>query len=177
MGSSRLEECISDQGIGVVTPSGKCHSPCILTTDAIWITGSTSGSGNTPFRPAHSISKLRTRNGAISDHSPSGGWLINLSWLQQSHIRLPIRHLDCNLATYDISTSYWAWDILFWVCRYCPAGSSIQLEPGTWYIEWVQCRIDQSYHSPCNQSWIVINRPSYFQKWYLLCMVYPILRP
>ena len=32
---------------------------------AIWITGSISGSGNMPFRPAHSISKLRIRYGAI----------------------------------------------------------------------------------------------------------------
>lgn len=31
---------------------------------------------STPFLPAHSISKLRTRSGAILCHSPSAGWLI-----------------------------------------------------------------------------------------------------
>ena len=48
---------------------------------AIWMTGSWLASGKIPFRPAHSISKLRIRRGAILDHSPSGGWEINLSHL------------------------------------------------------------------------------------------------
>jgi len=47
--------------------------PCIVTILAIWIIGSSLGSGKMPLRPAHSMSKLRMRNGAIFDHSPSGG--------------------------------------------------------------------------------------------------------
>ena len=34
------------------------------------MTGSFSGSGKTPFLPAHSISKLKIRRGATLDHSP-----------------------------------------------------------------------------------------------------------
>ena len=45
-------------------------SPCIITIFAIWITGSLSGSGNIPFLPAHSISKLSILSGAILSQSP-----------------------------------------------------------------------------------------------------------
>ena len=48
---------------------------------AIWMTGSWLASGKIPFLPAHSISKLRIRSGAILDHSPSGGCEMNLSHL------------------------------------------------------------------------------------------------
>lgn len=47
--------------------------PCRVTMLAIWMTGSIFASGKVPLRPAHSISKLRIRNGAIFDHSPSAG--------------------------------------------------------------------------------------------------------
>lgn len=46
---------------------------------AIWMTGSTDASGKTPFLPAHSISKLRIRKGAIFAHSPSGACDMNWS--------------------------------------------------------------------------------------------------
>ena len=46
------------------------HIPCLITILAIWIIGSFSASGKIPFRPAHSISKLRIRTGAILSHSP-----------------------------------------------------------------------------------------------------------
>ena len=46
-------------------------SPYLVTTLAIWMTGSTFASGKIPLRPAHSISKERMRRGAILDHSPS----------------------------------------------------------------------------------------------------------
>jgi hypothetical protein len=36
------------------------------------MTGSKEASGKTPFLPAHSISKLKIRKGAMLDHSPSG---------------------------------------------------------------------------------------------------------
>lgn len=49
---------------------------------AIWMTGSMFGSGNIPFLPAHSISKLRTRKGAMWDHSPSGECEMNWSYLR-----------------------------------------------------------------------------------------------
>ena len=45
-------------------------SPCFITIFAIWITGSLSGSGNIPFLPAHSISKLSILSGAILSQSP-----------------------------------------------------------------------------------------------------------
>ena len=55
--------------------------PCRVTILAIWITGSWLASGKMPLRPAHSISKLSIRRGAILDHSPSGGCDMNLSHL------------------------------------------------------------------------------------------------
>ncbi len=51
---------------------------CLITILAIWMTGSFSGSGNIPFLPAHSMSKLRILKGAMSDHSPSGSWEMKL---------------------------------------------------------------------------------------------------
>lgn len=45
----------------------------------IWITGSLSGSGKIPLRPAHSISNDRTRSGATSCQSPSGACEITFS--------------------------------------------------------------------------------------------------
>lgn len=48
---------------------------------AIWITGSTDASGKMPLRPAHSISKLRIRRGAILDQLPSGACEKNASYL------------------------------------------------------------------------------------------------
>ena len=42
--------------------------PCIVTQFAIWITGSSSGIGNCPFLPWHSMSKLRIRSGPTFDH-------------------------------------------------------------------------------------------------------------
>ena len=38
---------------------------------AIWMTGSCSGSGKCPFRPAHSMSNERIRNGASFDQFPA----------------------------------------------------------------------------------------------------------
>lgn len=43
-----------------------------MSTLAIWITGSSSGTGKIPLRPQHSISKLSVRMGAMPIHSPSG---------------------------------------------------------------------------------------------------------
>jgi hypothetical protein len=45
------------------------------------MTGSLDASGKIPFLPAHSISKLRIRKGAIFAHSPSGVYDMNLSYL------------------------------------------------------------------------------------------------
>lgn len=51
---------------------GDVDAPCRVTILAIWMTGSLSASGKIPFRPAHSISKLRILRGARLLHSPSG---------------------------------------------------------------------------------------------------------
>ena len=52
---------------------------CLITMFAIWMTGSLSGSGKTPFLPAHSMSKLRILKGATSAQSSSGRWEIKSS--------------------------------------------------------------------------------------------------
>ena len=63
-------------------------SPWRITMLEIWITRSFSGSGKIPLRPAHSISKLRIRIGAIFCHSPKnmmknkGCGLKNILWLR-----------------------------------------------------------------------------------------------
>lgn len=57
------------------------HSPFCVTMLAIWITGSISASGKMPFLPAHSISKLRMRRGAIFCQEPSGECEIKASYL------------------------------------------------------------------------------------------------
>lgn len=54
---------------------------CIKTEGNTWITGSWVGSGKSPLRPAHSISKLNIRNGAIFEYFPSGVWLISSEYL------------------------------------------------------------------------------------------------
>ena len=96
-------------------------SPCICIILAICITGSISASGNTPFLPAHSISKLSILNGAIFCHSSSGVWLIKSS--------------------YDTSNSIWHLEVgvtasleeagLGFRNEYFPGGTSIQLQPTT----------------------------------------------
>ena len=56
-------------------PSAGCRKtgpPWRVTILAIWITGSVCASGKIPFLPAHSMSKLRIRSGAILDQRPSG---------------------------------------------------------------------------------------------------------
>lgn len=60
-------------------------------TKNTWITGSWVGSGNRPLRPAHSMSKLNIRNGAIFENSPSGTWLTKFEKLRvcQGNIILP----------------------------------------------------------------------------------------
>ena len=60
---------------------------------AICITGSMCGSGKIPLRPAHSISKLRIRSGAIFDHWPSGACDMNWSHLEESSDQLPLHQL------------------------------------------------------------------------------------
>jgi len=56
-------------------------SSCNCKQHLTWITGSCVGSGKRPLRPAHSISKLRMRNGAILENSPSAGWLTKSVYL------------------------------------------------------------------------------------------------
>jgi hypothetical protein len=46
--------------------------PWRVTIAAIWITGSMFASGKIPFRPAHSMSKLNIRRGAMLSQAPSG---------------------------------------------------------------------------------------------------------
>ena len=48
------------------------YAPWRVTMLAIWMTGSIFGSGNTPFRPAHSMSKLKILKGAVAAQLPSG---------------------------------------------------------------------------------------------------------
>lgn len=70
----------------------KCHSKWVFSCSKkskdekiknwTWMTGSCLGSGKWPLRPAHSISKLKMRNGAIFEYSPSGGWLISPVYLR-----------------------------------------------------------------------------------------------
>ena len=55
--------------------------PCRVTMLAIWMTGSIVASGKIPFRPAHSISKLKMRKGAIFDQLPSGACEIKALYL------------------------------------------------------------------------------------------------
>jgi hypothetical protein len=64
-----------------------------------------------PFRPAHSMSKLRMRNGATFAHSPSGVWDTNCS--------------------HETSASIWHRDTWFvgGLSVHWLAGSSTQLHP------------------------------------------------
>ena len=59
----------------------KFYIKYIRWTGRTWITGSWVGSGKWPLRPAHSMSKLSMRNGAIFENSPSGAWLISSEYL------------------------------------------------------------------------------------------------
>ncbi len=61
-------------------------SPCRVTMLAIWMTGSCCASGKTPLRPAHSMSKLSTRSGAIFAQSPSGACEVILSCVVSTSI-------------------------------------------------------------------------------------------
>ena len=63
---------VAYKDVRYIIESGLGTIPCRVTMLAIWMTGSLSASGNMPFRPAHSISKLRMRSGAILDQLPSG---------------------------------------------------------------------------------------------------------
>lgn len=75
LNSSTCDPTICAQVLSVKTFLMKgLFSPCLVTIDAIWMTGSICASGKMPLRPAHSISKLKTRNGAMGSHSPSGAW-------------------------------------------------------------------------------------------------------
>mmetsp|Transcript_34757 Transcript_34757/g.82380 ORF Transcript_34757/g.82380 Transcript_34757/m.82380 type:complete len:221 (+) Transcript_34757:2231-2893(+) len=75
---SSSNECTSAPEIGAQVLRVKMFltmgffEPWTETQLAIWMTGSFSGSGKCPLRPAHSISKERVRSGAILPHSPSG---------------------------------------------------------------------------------------------------------
>lgn len=113
-----------------------------------WITGSWVGSGKWPLRPAHSMSKLNMRNGAIFENSPSGAWLIsseclrvvvkkgcskkvkfsisNITGLLSKEIHWPLNYHTWG---YRQSNSNWLYDKFFAVFLYFPASTSIQLPP------------------------------------------------
>jgi hypothetical protein len=111
----------------------KRDSPCRVTMLAIWMTGSISGSGKIPLRPAHSISNERIRSGAIPDQSPSAGCEIRSSCLPSSHSgQASLRrneHLADKDGTHWQSISYWQFETLFLVISHRPGFSSSQFMP------------------------------------------------
>lgn len=102
------------------------------------------GSGKWPFLPAHSISKLSMRNGAIFENSPSGVWLIKSVQLT-AIVKGKIISTKLNLWKsnglynnsrliflawgYRQSNSSWQYERFLPVFLYFPQGTSIQLPP------------------------------------------------
>jgi len=102
-----------------------------------------------PLRPAHSMSKLRMRTGAIFNHSPSHGYETSSFHATSTSIwQCDLRHGDMVLPA-------------DWRTLYFPAGSSTQLHPimlqstiNLWKTMYNQpCQTvnhTQVYHSPVN---------------------------
>ena len=84
------------------------YRPWRVTILAIWMTGSSCASGKIPFRPAHSISKLRMRRGAIFCHWPSGVWEMKRSQLPTN---FNIHTGSQKLNAYRTESSIWQCDL------------------------------------------------------------------